>query len=119
MSNQWIAHALLVTPAAHRAAAAQLYGHATGRAEDATPQAYSIPLTAAGGGEITHHACHTRIREGTLAALPQLAATIPGSLWVVTAHDDDTPPERAARPTVEAWLTAQGLALYTPPDEGL
>lgn len=113
----WIAHALLVTPATHRAAAAQLYGHATGRAEDATPQTYSIPLTAAGGDEITHYACHTRIRAATLAALPQLAAAIPGSLWVVTAHDGDTPQQRAERPTVESWLTAQGLALYTPEEE--
>lgn len=113
----WIAHVLLVTPATHRTAAAQLYGHATGRAEDATPATYSIALTAAGEGEITHYACHTRIREGTLAALPQLAAAIPGSLWVVTAHDDDTPQQRAARPTVEAWLTAQGLALYTPEED--
>lgn len=115
--NRWIAHALLVTPAAQRTAAAQLYGHATGRAEDATPQTYSIALTAAGGGPITHYACHTRIRESTLAALPQLAAAIPGSLWVITDHDNDTPQQRAARPTVESFLAAQGLALYTPEEE--
>lgn len=110
--NRWIEHALLVTPAAHRAAAAQLYGHATGRAEDATPQTYSIPLTAAGGGEVTHYGCHTRIRAATLAALPQLAAAVPGALWHVTAHDDDTIEQAAARLSAAAWLDTQGLALW-------
>lgn len=117
MNDRWIANVLLVTPVANRAAAAQLYGQATGRVEDATPATYSIPLTAAGGGEITHYACHTRIRASTLAALPQLAKAIPGSLWVVTAHDDDTPPERAARPTVDAWLATHGLEIQTPEQE--
>ena len=113
----WIAHVLLVTPATHRAAAAALYGRATGRAEDSTPATYSIALTATGGGPVTHYACHTRIRAATLAALPQLAAAIPGSLWVVTAHDDDTPQQRAERPTVESFLASCGLALYTPEED--
>lgn len=99
MNNRWIAYALLVTPAEHRAAAAQLYGHATGSAEDATPQTYSIALTAIGGGTITHYACHTRIRESTLAALPQLAKAIPGALWLVTAHDVGTPRPQPCVPT--------------------
>lgn len=109
---RWIAHVLLVTPATHRAAAAQLYGHATGRAEDATPQTYAIALTAIGGGSVTHWACHSRIRAATLAALPQLASAIPGALGHVTAHDDDTIEQAAARLGVEAWLDTQGLALW-------
>lgn len=113
--NRWIAHVLLVAPAAHRAAAAQLYGHATGRAEDATPQTYSIPLTAAGGVEITHYACHTRIHAATLAALPQLAKAIPGALWLVTAHDDDEAASK--RPSVEAWLATHGLEILQPDQE--
>lgn len=115
--DRWVAHALLITPAAHRAVAAQLYGHATGRAEDSTPDTYSIALTAAGGGEITHYACHTRIRAGTLAALPQLAATIPGALWLVTAHDDDDAEATALRPDVSTWLAEHGLEIHTPEQE--
>jgi hypothetical protein len=116
--NRWIASALLVTPAAHRAAAAQLYAGATGRAEDATPDTFIVELAAIDGGElVTHYACRTRIREETLAALPQLAAAIPGGLWHVTAHDDDTPEERDARLSAEDFLATHDLALYTPEDE--
>lgn len=108
----WIAHVLLVTPAAHRAAAAQLMAQASGNPADAAPESFSVPLCPLAGDEITHWACHTRVRASTLAALPQLAALIPGSLWCVTAHDDDSPD--TARAGVADWLAAQGLQLYTP-----
>jgi hypothetical protein len=114
--NRWIAHALLVTPAAYRAAAANLVAQVTGNPHDAVPESFIAALTASAGGEITHYACLTRIREQTLAALPDLALTIPGALWVVTAHDDDTDEQAAARMDMPDWLATQGLALYTPED---
>lgn len=116
MSNRWIAYVLLVTPAAHRSAAAAIFAQASGNPADASPEAISVPLCAPDApGTITHWACHTRVRATTLAALPQLAALIPGGLWHITAHDDDTPD--TPRAGVADWLAAQGLALYTPPDE--
>lgn len=108
----WIAHVLLITPAAHRALAAELMARASGNAADAAPEAFSAPICAAGGGEVTHYACHTRVRAATLAALPQLAGAIPGALWHVTAHDNDTAEQAAARLGVDAWLGTQGLALW-------
>jgi hypothetical protein len=114
----WIAHALLVVPAAHRALAAQLYASATGRVEDAAPETFSVRLCASGGAEVTHYAAHTRIRDTTLAALGQLAAAIPGGLWVVTAHDEDTADQAAARLSVDAWLATQGLVRWYEPEEG-
>jgi hypothetical protein len=118
MTNRWIAHTLLVTPAAHRAVAAGLMAQVTGAAADASPESFSIALTELlAGGEVTHYACHTRIREQTLAALPDLALAIPGALWVVTAHDDDTSEQAAARMDMLDWLATQGLALHTSPDE--
>lgn len=89
----------------------------TGNPHDAAPESFGVPLCAADGAGITHWAAHTRVRDATLAALPQLAAAVPGALWVVTAHDDDTPQQRAGRPTVGAWLTAQELAPYTPEED--
>lgn len=108
--SRWIAHVLLVTPAAHRAAAAQLIAQASGNPADAAPEALSVPVCAASDPvTITHWACHTRVRSTTLAAL------IPGALWHVTAHDADAPD--APRMGALAWLAAQGLTIYTPPDE--
>lgn len=116
--DAWIANVLLVAPAAHRALAAHLFGQATGRLEDAAPEAFGVRLCALGGGEVTHWACHTRIRRSTLAALPQLAALVPGALWCVTAHDDDTELERAARASVVDFLAAHGLAVEREAEEG-
>lgn len=115
--NRWIAHALLVTPAAHRATAAALVAQVTGNPADAAPESFSAALTALDGADVTHYAAHTRIRESTLAALPQLALAIPGASWHVTAHDDDTESQAAARLDLRSWLTTQGLRIYTPPDE--
>jgi hypothetical protein len=116
MTNRWIAHTLLVTPAAHRAVAAGLMAQVTGAAADASPESFSIALTAPSSAVVTHYAALTRIREQTLSALPDLALTIPGALWVVTAHDDDTDEQAAARMDMPDWLATQGLALYTPED---
>lgn len=116
--GDWIAHALLVVPDEHRAAAAQLYASATGRIEDATPQTFSVALVGIEGGPVTHWACHTRIRRQTLAALPQLAGAIPGALWCVTAHDEDTASQAAARLGVDAWLATQGLVRWYEAEEG-
>lgn len=117
MTHRWTAHALLVAPAAHRHAAAALLAQVTGNPADASPESFSVALVALAGGEVTHWATHTRIREQTLAALPQLALAIPGASWHVTAHDDDTTEQAAARLSAADWLTTQGLALYAPPDE--
>lgn len=40
----WIAHVLLVTPAAHRTAAAQLMAQASDNPADAAPEAFSVPI---------------------------------------------------------------------------
>lgn len=112
----WIASVLLVTPDALRAAAAQTFAAASGNPADAAPEVFGIPLTSASApGDVTHWACHTRVRAATLAALPQIAALIPGSLWHVTEHDADGP--GWARHTALDFLAAHDLALYTPPDE--
>lgn len=115
MSNRWIAYVLLVTPAAHRAAAARVMAQASGNPADSVPEAFSVPLCAAGGDEITHWACHIRVRASTLELIPHLAAVLPGAAWHVTAHDDDTPD--TPRAGVADWLATQGLQLYTPHDE--
>lgn len=116
--GRWIAHVLLVTPAAHRTAAAQLMAQASGNPADAGPAAFSVPVCAAGDtATITHWACHARVRSTTLAALPQLAALIPGSLWHVTSHDDDTPEQASARLPVDAYLATQWLALWSASEE--
>lgn len=119
MIDPWIASALLVTPAAHRTAAAALVAQVTGNAHDAEPESFGVALTALDGGEVTHYACHTRMRAQTLDALPTLALVIPGALWAVTAHDDDTNEQAAARASVATYLATHELALYTPPDEDL
>jgi len=41
---------------------------------------------------------------------------VPGSLWHVTAHDDDTAEQGAARLSVDAWLHTQGLEIHTQED---
>lgn len=51
--------------------------------------------------------------------MPQLAALIPGSLWHVTRHDDDTPEQAAERLPVDAYLATQGLALHSASEEEL
>lgn len=88
---------------------------ASGNPADSAPEAFSVPLCALDGDAITHWACHVRVRASTLAALPQLAAVIPSAAWHVTAHDDDTPD--TIRAGVADWLAAQGLRIYTPPEE--
>lgn len=114
--DRWIAHVLLVTPTAYRTSAAALMAQASGNPADAAPTAFSVPICAAGDtATITHWACHVRVRASTLEALPQLAALIPGGMWHVTAHDDDTPD--TPRLSVADWLATQGLRIYTPPDE--
>lgn len=116
--DPFVAFALLVTPDALRMQAAQLLALIIGNPGDLTPQAFSVPVCAIAAPEvITHWACHVRVRRSTLDALPQLAQRIPGGLWCVTAQDDDDPAQAAARPSAEAYLASQGLALYTPPDE--
>lgn len=106
---------MLVTPTAYRTSAAALFAQASGNPADAQPGSFGVAVCAAAAPTtVTHWACHTRVRASTLAALPQLAALIPGALWHVTAHDDDTP--HTARLSVADWLATQGLQLYTPTD---
>jgi hypothetical protein len=119
MIDDWIADVFLVVPAAHRAAAAQLYASTTGRVEDATPDTFSVALVGIDADElVTHYACRTRIREETLALLPLLAGAIPGAQWYVAAHDEDTAEQAAARVSVAAWLAEHGLALWSEAEEG-
>lgn len=118
MDDQWIAHALLVVPAAHRAAAAQIFAQVSGNAADAAPEAFGVALAALEGGEVTHWATHTRVRASTLEALPQLAHLVPGALWCVTAHDDDTPEQADARASVADFLETHRLAIASPIEEG-
>lgn len=117
--SDWIATAVLVTPVASRATAAALFASASGNPADAAPNSFSVPVCASGGGPITHYACLTRLRGSTLAALPQLAAHVAGSIWVLTQHDEDSDALAAQRPTLDDALAAYGLERYTPPDEDL
>lgn len=116
--TRWCAYTLLVVPAAHRAAAAQLFAQVSGNPGDAQPEAFGVALTALEGGEVTHWATHTRVRASTLAALPQLAHLVPGAQWCVTAHDDDTPEQAAARLSVADFLETHRLAMASPIEEG-
>lgn len=117
----WIANVALVVPVGSRALAAMMFAQASGNPHDAAPESFSVALRAAGGEAVTHYACHTRARSVTLEQLPALAGLIPGALWGVTRHDDDTDEERAARPTFEQLLDRWGLTrpveLETPDDD--
>lgn len=112
----WVGYVLLVTPDTSRTAAAALFAQMSGSAADASPEAFSVALApAADPAQITHWACHTRIRQHPLATLPALAQAIPGSLWHVTSLDADPP--GTERTSALDYLAAQGLTLYTPPEE--
>lgn len=113
MEERWIAHALLVVPAAHRAAAAQIFAQVSGNPADAALEAFGVALAALEGGAVTHWATHTRVRASTLAALPQLAHLVPGALWCVTAHDDTD-----ERVSVADFLAIHGLAIASLIEEG-
>ena len=119
--NPWNASAGLVVPTASRPLAAALFAQASGNPYDAAPESFSVALCASPGGPVTHYACHTRVRSATLEQLPTLAGLIPGALWGVTRHDDDTDEVRAARPTFEQLLDRWGLTrpveLETPDDD--
>jgi uncharacterized membrane protein YjjB (DUF3815 family) len=119
MIPQWIASALLVTPAAGRANAAAIFAQASGNQYDAAPESFSVPICALGGGEITHYACHTRLKDSSLVALPALAALVPGSFWAVTQHDDDSEARAAQRPSVEEALAAYVLQRHADPEDTL
>ena len=115
MSNRWCASVAMLCPAAHRAAAAQT---ASGNEADASPDFFSRPVGPIGADEPSYYLAHSRIRDVALAALPQLEIQYPGAVWTLTAHDDDSPEQAAARPTVDAWLESLGLTyLDTSPDQ--
>lgn len=112
----WCASVLLVTPAASRALAAAIFAQSSGNPRDAAPEAFSVALCSSPGGDITHWACHTRVRSATLEQLPALADLLVGSLWGVTQHDDDTDEQRRARPNFEQLLEGWGLARPVDPE---
>lgn len=110
--DRWIAHVLLVTPAELRAEAAALLALISRNPADRAPEAFSVPVTHLDApGDVTHWACHIRVRASTLGALPQLASQIAGGLWCITARDDDDEQQAAARPSVSGYLASHGLQL--------
>lgn len=117
--TDWMAFVALITPVALRAEAAHLFALASGNPADDDPATFSVALSpeADPTATPTHYACHTRVRGTTLAQLPAMATAIPGSIWGITAHDDDTPEERAARMDFWSILAANALAMHEEPEE--
>lgn len=113
----WIASVAMLCPSHHRAAAASTAAALSDNPADDTPLFFGRPVGAAGALLPSHYLAHSRIRAVALAALPQLEHQYPGAVWTITAHDDDSPEQAAARPTVDGWLESLGLVFLDTPEE--
>lgn len=114
---------LLVTPLAGYAAARSVFAAVTQNPADATAEWREAsdgtrvdPLDEESPLETTHRVCHTAARASTVAALPALAAQIPGAQWCVTREGVGTEEERPVE-SVGDCLARLDLEWKLPPEE--
>jgi len=111
----YVAHILMVVPAAARAEAAQVAAQLSRNPEDASPEFFGRPLQAIATGEVTHYMSCSMATQLTIDRLPAMESLFPGAAWTVWRYAE----ERRPRVEVGAWLTDLGLEYVPDPPEEL
>lgn len=113
MSNtRWLANVAMLVPIEHRENACLAAAQFTGNPADNTPEFWSVPVYDS-NDDLKYYMAHSRIRGHVLQYFPALQIQYPGSLYILTSHDDY--PENTYM-TVNQWLTSLGLHLDEQPD---